>query len=94
MDFSAMAMSSSDPDSSTSFLSVTSLLSSPSDPDADRDRPVGEPEPADLRPGEPDAADLLEAGDADREPDPDRGDLKVKDHDFKIKNEYLGRTVA
>ena len=73
MDFSAMAMSSSEPDSSTSFRSVTSARS-PSDPDADR--PVGEPEPADRRPGEPEA-DLLEAGDADREPDPDRGDLKV-----------------
>ena len=56
---------------------------SPSEPDGDLDldldRPdLGEPEP-DRRPGEPDAADLLEDGDADRDPEPDRGDLKNAD---------------
>ena len=79
---SAMAISSSEPDSSTSFLSVTSPPPA-SDPDADRpgdldpaDRRAGEPDPAEPRPGEPDA-DLLDAGDAEREPDLDLGDLEV-----------------
>ena len=74
---SAMAMSSSEPDSSTSFLSVTSPPPA-SDPDAERPGEADAAEPAERRPGDPEAdRDLLDAGDAEREPDLDRGDLEV-----------------